>query len=508
MRFLKVSSFFSEHESLGLSFWRITAMVLTIAMVAFIGVMPQASNDFWLQAKVGEMIVHDRAIPQTVLFAFTPVKDAPFNAHEWLPSVLFYGLIQVFGEDGLPLVLGGLVLTLFAVMVRLAYLKSGGNLPWAILLATIAVGVANTRNYLRPELLTLILLALYWMALERYRRTANWTSWAAALAIVIVWANTHGSFILAPIIASVYALGVILDCYRKPHPDRVTSKATPRQFGLITVTALVCTLATPFGWELLRFVFEFNGAQLARTYIVEWMPTLDPRLFGNRTWQIGAAGLLLMVGSTLLNWKRLSAVELLMAVLFSILAMKAYRFLVYAGMVLAFVASALPPRSWSGARGKAIGFVLATGFSALTLGLAMNFGNAAGSWPHEYAHTESLSVLMKQVLSTPRLQGNVLTSYELGAELVYRAYPRLKPSIDSRIDSYGDYYTAAHHHLLLDDTLLAQFVKEYDVRYALLLNRDYAQFRSLASMRAGEWQVVMLDGRAAFLRRTTGEWKD
>lgn len=488
---------------LTLRFWRITALVMAVAMVAFIGVMPQASNDFWLQAKVGELILQDGAIPQTVLFPFTPVRDAPFNAHEWLPSVLFHVLIQFTGEDGLPLVLGGLVMTLFAVMTGLAYRKSNGNLPWALLLATIAIGVANIRNYLRPELLTLILLGLYWLALERYRRTAAWSSWAWAATIVIIWANTHGSFILAPMIASVYALGIMLDRYRKPHADRALGQATPLQFALVTITTLACTLATPFGLELLKFVLDFSGSNMAQVYVVEWLPTFDPRLYERRPWQIGIAGLVLILGYTLMHWRRLSAVEILIALMFSVLAMKAYRFLVYGGMVLTFVAAALPPKQWSGMRGQMTGFALSTGLSAFILGLAMNFGNALGSFPYEYRHTESLSYLMKDVLRTSHLEGNVLTSYELGAELVYRTYPRLKPSIDSRIDSYGDAYTEDHRHLMLNDALLERFVKEFDVRYALLLNRDFEQFKHRASARKGEWKIILLDGRVVFLRRVT-----
>lgn len=501
MKLLKKSDTPPSQESAGYRLWRMAATILSIAMVTFIGVMPQASNDFWLQAKIGEMIVHDRVIPQTVMFAFTPIKDAPFNAHEWLASVGFYELIQVFGEDGLPLVLGGLVLTLYAVLVRLAYCKSGGNLPWALLLGTIAVGVANGRNYLRPELLTLILLGMYWIVLEHYRRTAAWTSWVGTAAIVIVWANIHGSFILAPIIAFIYALGVLMDRYRKPHPDRTTSKASPLQFAGIAGTAVACTMITPFGWDLLQFVFDFSRSHMAKAYVVEWLPTFDPQLYEQRPWRIGIAGLLLMIGFTLTQWRKLSTVEILMVLLFSVLAIKAFRFLVYGGMVFAFAASGFPPKNWAGQRGKTIGFVLAAGFSVLVLGLAIKYGNALGAFPHQYSRQESFTPLMKQALSHPEMRGNVLTSYELGAELVYRSYPRLKPSIDSRIDSYGDQYTGAHSHLLVNDALLRGFVKKYDVQYALLTYRDYLPFKELASVSGGRWEVVLMDGRAALLRR-------
>jgi L-threonylcarbamoyladenylate synthase len=77
-------------------------------------VVPQVSNDFWLQAKVGELIARDHAIPKTILFPFTEIRDARFNAHEWLPSLLFYWLIDLVGEDGLPLVMGAAGVALFS----------------------------------------------------------------------------------------------------------------------------------------------------------------------------------------------------------------------------------------------------------------------------------------------------------------------------------------------------------------------------------------------------------
>lgn len=491
----------SASDSIGHHVLRTVATALIIAWIAFIGVMPQAANDFWLQAKIGEMILHDWFIPQTVLFAFTPIKDATFNAHEWLPSVFFHVLIRLFGESALPLILGGLVLTLYATLVSLIRYKSGGNLPWALLLGAVAVGVANGRNYLRPELLTLILLSLYWFVLERYRQTTTLTCWAGALIIVTVWANTHGSFILAPIIAGLYSLGTMLDRYRKPQPDRVDSKATPRQFAAIAITTLSCTMLTPFGWELLQFVFDFSRSHFARTYVVEWLPTFDPLLYERRPWRIGIAGLILMLGFTLSYWKKLSAVEILMVLLFSALAFQAFRFLVYGGMVFAFAAAGLPPRHWAGPRGQIRGYAFTLGFSILFLGLTVSYGNALGAYPHHYSRQESFSAAIKQALSNPAMRGNVLTSYELGAELVYRAYPRLQPSIDSRIDSYGDQYTAFHDQVLSNDQLLQAFVREYDVRYALLTYRDYIEFRQLPSVRAGGWEPVLFDSRTALLRR-------
>lgn len=482
-------------------FWRVMALVLTLAAVAFISVMPQVTNDFWLQAKVGELIARDGAIPKTVLFPFTPVQDATFNAHEWLPSLFFYALIEFFGEAALPLLLGALCLVLFGLMSLLAYRKSGGNLAWALLLGLIAVGAENQRNFLRPELLSLILLAAYWLLLERIRRTPNRLDALMALAVVVFWANTHGSFILAPIVTAIYAVGTFIDGRWRKDLVGAATGTVPRYFAMLAVLALVCTMITPFGWEMLKFAFGFTQTALSKQSIMEWLPTLDPRFQASRGWWIGMG--ILVIASILVvrRWRELGATELLMFAFFAVLAFQAVRFLVYVGMAAAFALAPVPPRLWSERTSATRGYVASAGLAAAVLALAVGFGNAFGAYPHFSPVTQSMTQAMVLNLRDPVLQGNVLTSFDLGAELVYRAYPRLRPSIDSRVDSYGDDYFAFHRQLMLDDALLTRFIQEQDVRYLLLNYEDLRKLMKLSSWTEGRWEVRFRDQRAALLQR-------
>ncbi len=69
---------------------RILAAVCAVAFIAVLNFVPVAANDVWLKIKIGSMVWHDRVIPDTVLFTFTPLRHNAFNVHEWLPSVLLY----------------------------------------------------------------------------------------------------------------------------------------------------------------------------------------------------------------------------------------------------------------------------------------------------------------------------------------------------------------------------------------------------------------------------------
>jgi hypothetical protein len=488
--------------SLWLKFWRIAAAAATIAAVIFISVAPQVSNDFWLQAKVGELIAQNHAIPKTILFPFTWIRDAPFNAHEWLPSLLFYWLINTVGEGGLPFVLGFAGLALFFLMTWLAYRRSEQSLPVAMLLGLLAVGVENYRHLLRPELVSLFLLGFYWHLLESCRRRPHVLIWMSALLVVVLWANTHGSFILAPIIAMVYAAGLWADGKLAVDAWNESQKAKVKAFAIFSVATLAVALINPVGVELLEFVFDFSRSDAAKVLVTEWLPTFTPRFREAPGFWIGLGCAGATAAVMLIRWRKLSAVDALLFLMFLALALQTIRFLVYLGMVAAYVVPALLPSGWQTAKNRTRAYAICTGVSGLVLGLAIQFGNAYGAYPYKAWGTDSslFDDMVKQ-LNDPKLQGNVINSYALGAELVYRAYPRLRPSIDSRVDSYGGAYTVLNDRLFLEDELLTEFVKDYDVRYMLLTQRDFHLLEKLPNWTEKRWSVRAMDRNTVLLER-------
>lgn len=485
--------------SLPLRIWKIAALVTTFVAVAFISVVPQVANDFWLQAKVGELIVSNFAIPRTLLFPFTEIQTAKFNAHEWLPSVLFYGLIQSAGEKGLPLVLGLLGLALYALATALAYRRSQQCLPLALMLGVVAIGTENFRHFLRPELISLILFAIYLHLLESFRRRPSPTVFIGVLAVVVLWSNTHGSFILAPIIAGIFSFGVWLDARRKYAEPWCEPKATPASFAGLALAALVCTTANPFGLEQLAFVLNFTRSDFTSGYVIEWISSLDSIAWRWRGFWIGLGCTVIAISVCLVQWRKLSAVDALILLCFILLAVRAARFIVYLGMVIAYILPPLISQGTQSHKAQTVLYAACTLLSATVLTLAATFGNAFGAYPHRSSIDQSFTQPMLNLLANPALRGNVLTTYDYGAELVYRAYPRLRPSLDSRIDSYGEDYIQFTERLLTDDALLIDFVRKYDVQYMLLTQEDFQAVQKLPSL--VHWSVLLADQRAVLLAR-------
>ncbi|MGA7985643.1 MAG: hypothetical protein WCA01_10730, partial [Burkholderiales bacterium] len=129
------------------------------------------------------------------------------------------------------------------------------------------------------------------------------------------------------------------------------------------------------------------------------------------------------------------------------------------------------------------------------------YGNLYGAFPY-YAESHNFSLLLVEYLDRPQIKGNVLNSYGLGSELVYRYYPRLRPAIDSRAYAYGRKYYQELQRLNGDERALKAFIARYHVDYILLLQQDFdLGIRHMPNMQNDGWRVIFADGKVVLLGR-------
>jgi hypothetical protein len=404
----------------------------------------------------------------------------------------------MLGEDNLPLVQGVLGVVFFSVIVKFSHERSG-SLAWTLLLGMVALWCENYRHSLRPEILALILWAMYWMVLEKLRKSYSTPQFVTAACIVLLWANVHGSVIITLVMCALYFICELIDYIKNDEGMREICK--PWMWAALLITTLICIAANPSGFELLQFILGFGTEEYVRQYVPEWMPTLDARKAEPRGFWIGMVIITVLLVGTFMNWRRSKPIELLVVPVFIFLALSSIRFVAYLSVVLAFVGSGWVRKSYDSTDEGQLLKLTSTVFSAFTLGVAIAYGNANYSTPTEAPPNVKFTESLVRVLSNPILQGNVYNSIELGAELVYRAYPRLKPSIDSRIDSYGLDYILYQRALIENDGLLNEFVKRYDVRYLLLDSRRFEIFQNLEGWKEGRWKIYFKDGKEVLLQR-------
>jgi hypothetical protein len=476
---------------------RILVTVLVISLIVFISTTRQVANDFWLQAKIGELIAQTHSIPATVLFPFTEIQSAPFNAHEWLASLAFYGLLQAMDEDQLAFVNGLLGLALFFLTIWMAYRRSRGAFSWSLMLGFFAIVAENYRHTLRPELLSLLLLLVCLIVLDDLQKRLTWWGITSYLVTTIVWTNVHGSFVLAPLLTALCGVSYFVETLVQTNQRSRTWRLT-QQFALLTVATGVATLLNPFGVGIWEFVVGFVGASEAKNEIIEWIPTYDPRI-----WVVTGVWIGLTISLIGLVWMwyqrdQTSWPDKLIFLMFLALGMKTNRFLVYAGIAMAYsISPALGQRRFSETRGYQI-----TGAMVLVAAVwVWKFGNASGMHPHSTPDPTQFSIALIKTLANQELRGNVLNSYNLGAELIYRTYPRLRPSIDSRIDSYGDAYFYNHENMYQDAILLNDFIRRHHVSYLLLNRSDLETLIKAQKETLLGWDILLFDEKSILLRR-------
>ena len=492
-----------ESERSRLQYATAAAAVFAGLLMLVLTVVPVANNDVWILMRIGQIIVDTGRIPDTVLFAFTTVRDNHFNAHEWLVSVLYHEADRAVGLDNLMWVVGAFALVQFALCVVLARRQSG-SLGAALLLAMLAMVCANIRYVLRPELFALLFLVLLLLAFDRHRRDRRWTTLLWALPVEILWANCHGSFLVGPAVAGIFALGEGLSAAHAAAgslPQRLRRGwFAGLPYAVAMIAMIVVCAVNPAGWSLLAFPFQLQHSTVMRQLIKEWLPTFSPQIRAERQFWVFMAIFVAATAFVVKLRRFLSATDLLLFLFFAALALERNRHIVWFGFIALTVCArlvgrlSLAPRRELQLRGASIAVALA-GLAACAA-----FGNVAGAriW---YSPSNNFNAGLVAELADPAMKGNVLNSYELGGELIYRDWPRLKPSIDSRVDSYGDDYLLFHIRLMQDEKLLNLFLEGNHVDYMLLLRRDFdMSVRDMPSIKAN-WHIRLTDQDIFLLER-------
>jgi hypothetical protein len=235
----------------------------------------QDGDIFWHMAYGSQMVEHGTLRVDHSLYSWMPASnDLIYCA--WTGELLFLAVWKAFGLAGLFALRYAAVLAAPALLG--IYARRQGLLArpetWLILLVTVLASVVATLP--KPEMLSLVLwngLVFCWFNLlnarERGRSPLPWIY--AMPAIVLVWVNTHGAFILAaPFLIMVTVAAFFL---------------LPRREAWHTAAALaLCGLATAVNPYGPRYPLQLMAETLGRTGRpdIAWNNAFQPTL--------GAAG--------------------------------------------------------------------------------------------------------------------------------------------------------------------------------------------------------------------------
>ena len=321
-RYLRSSTAFLADHSLVL----LTCVAFTVLLVELLpNVM---STDGWLALLDGRSIVR-HGLPHTNTMTLV-ARGHVWVDQQWLGQLALYGLYLL---GGLKLVLGvNLALVASAYALATAYAsRRGGNSTMVAFVAALAfLPIVISSAAIRTQ--SFVYLPFVFLVAQMLRRELETWRVVALLALLGVWANVHGSVVLA---AGIVLLRGVVD---------VTERKWTMTTLLLVVGPILAIFASPYALDLPSYYHAtaFNSS-FAR-YLQQWAPsTLSPLTAPLYVLLLGGVWTL---GRCRGVYTRFESLLLVVAVLAGLLAVRHWPF---AGLIMIMLLphglSTLRPRS-------------------------------------------------------------------------------------------------------------------------------------------------------------------
>jgi hypothetical protein len=471
-----------------------TVLLLTAAGIT--ALHPTREADVFFHLELGRSVLehHARVVPEPHAFPeFEPECTVP----AWLWDVAAYGIYSATGWTGLSIfnLLAALLAAFLIAHWLYAYRDSGGWVAWSSVSAAtlICVGV---RFELRPQTLALAVLPGYLFALKLHvSRTgaARMKSGALLVALAVVWAQLHGSFVLAPPLV-VIMLGMSnLEAWLA----RTSTLSSRRVDLLVLAGALLALFSGAAGTGVASYIAGHGYGDAVRFIAEMRAPTWSEltALTGPQGKALMMLWLLSLAGLT--RRGRWQWTSIALALLGHCVLSRANRFIAEDAILCA-------PLALSGAANLAdwaarviqprvlrpLAFALPCAAAAL---LAQSALAASGPPNRHWVGIDSAAYPQLAAAYLARLPpgSRVLSAFGAGPALGFWSRGKLRTFVDGRTPLYfddADY--ALEREVFTNETALDLAIRRYSIQAAVV-----ERAHGVCDLLAKRWNAVVIEGQ-------------
>jgi len=472
----------------------------------------------------GERMLRTHSITRVDPFSVT-MGGQTWYAWEWLYDAKIAGIHHWMGLNGVVFFTAVIIALTFALTLRLC-LRRGADLPVAALLLALSLGVSMIHLFARPHVLSW-LFTVIWFQLLDSSESANLAASPRRLwylpALMLLWVNVHGGFVLGFALLGLYLLSAAIRYYRSRDGEESRSLAQrSKTLGIVTVASLAASLINPYGYELHVHVYRYLTSRWLMNHIDEF---LSPNFHGVAQ-QCFVAILLITIVALAAAHNKPSLSRVLVLLLATYSGLYAARSLPVSSLLFTLIVAPLWTQALTDARenenlslrlravvsrwqeftGRVRNVELAFRghlwpAAAVFLGVlvcAHQGRLGATQWMHAHFDPKHLPVQATDTIVERGIREPIFAPDSWGGYLIYRLYPENRVFVDDRHDFYGvdflrDYLKAIR---LTPDW--DKFLNEKHVNWALLPAGS-----ALANMleETTQWNVVYRDGTAVLLER-------
>jgi hypothetical protein len=237
---------------------------------------PMRAIDLAYHVKAGAIMLQTGHVLRTDLFTFTR-PGHPWLNQQWGAQLVFGVAHRLLGWMGVAIAYAAAVGAGFSFLYSSC--RRAGALPRTAAVLTLSgLIVATGAPAPRPQALAVPLFTGTWLLLARRDR---WT-WLVPI-LALIWANVHGSFVLAPLLI-LFAVG-----------DDLLERRPPRRTVLLLVATVAATFVTPFGAGVWSYAVEISTNETIRNWVAEWRAPDPLSLSGGPFWLSGLVVLAMAV---------------------------------------------------------------------------------------------------------------------------------------------------------------------------------------------------------------------
>lgn len=217
--------------------------------------------DLWWHIQAGRDMLASHSFPTTDSYSYT-FAGQPWIAKEWLSQVIFAFVHQHFGWNGVTFV----TVLAAALAIALAYREVSRWLaPPLAAIAVLLIAVVLTQVVIaRPHVFTLPLAVLFtarlFRAADDHAAPPFWL-----LGLVTLWANLHGSFTLAFVVAALAFIHLLIE-------TRLSQPGVLARWVVFGLLCPVAALINPYGWTPFQINLDMMAGNESMPLITEWLP--------------------------------------------------------------------------------------------------------------------------------------------------------------------------------------------------------------------------------------------
>lgn len=382
--------------------------------------------DVWHAMALARESVRLGHVPLADCFAYVPTVY-PSVQHELGFGLLMYGLTSAFGGVVLVVLRYLLVLALVGLCLTNAR-RRGATWPALMFLAPVFLlliehGFSPIRAQLFSFLFTAVLL--YFFELDRQGKRWWLPVW---LGVFVLWVNLHGGFVVG---AGLFLFHWIEQlCRKQPHWHLFVT-------GLLLIPLVACT-----PYHFYYYSYLAHALTMPRPHVSEW----------GKLWEIAPPGQLAVYVLSLAvlfyavyqtGWRR--AVGLPLIIITALAALNAHRLLCFYAVVWFTYTPGYLARTavgeamgdnWNQRRAFHIVFwgVVCVYFLALLVPLQPWRARVPGFAVKGNNRHVLYPVGVVEYLRQHHFEGNLLVDFDRGAFVMWKLYPHVKVSMDSRYE--------------------------------------------------------------------------